>query len=104
MKSLVIMAACSAVTACAHSNPATDPTPLMIATPDYVKENRCDLLGDVHGVSGLYGVFAAKALRKSRDAVFQQTRALGGNTVVWVGFNTPHGSTSADAFAYRCPR
>lgn len=93
------------LTSCTHqperSAAATLPAAVRVATVDQV--THCQFIQDVHGVSGLYGVFAAKALNKARVAALSQARELGANTVVWLQFNTPHGSTSIDGNAYRCP-
>ncbi|MBE0585759.1 MAG: hypothetical protein IH612_18605 [Desulfofustis sp.] len=72
-----------------------------MATQDMV--GNCPLLGDVHGVSSLYGVFAESALSKARQQVFEQARSMGANTVVWGPFATPYGSTSVSGNAYACP-
>lgn len=104
MKNVLILLFCMTVTACAHQNTSVPASqPVAVSTPDDVRARNCRMLGDVHGVSGLYGAFAAKALKKSRAAAIHQVEQLGGNTVVWIGFNTPHGSTSVDGYAYACP-
>lgn len=77
------------------------PAGMRVATAEMVTS--CRLLGDVHGVSSLYGVFAESALASSRQKAFEQARRLGGNTVVWGPFSTPYGSTSVSGNAYVCP-
>ena len=102
MKNRVLaLSVAAALVACGHGAPQSEPAALHIATADMVWA--CRLLGDVHGVSSLYGVFAAKALAKGRVAAMNQARKLGADTIVWIGFNTPHGSTSVDGLAYDCP-
>jgi hypothetical protein len=87
--------------ACATQNTALIPDGMRVATSDMV--GSCKLLGDVHGVSSLYGVFAEGALAKARQHAFEQARSLGANTVVWGTFETPYGSTSVAGNAYACP-
>jgi Domain of unknown function (DUF4156) len=76
------------------------PAGMHVATADSVYG--CRLLGDVHGVSGLYGVFAGAALSGARQNAFEQAQAMGANTIVWTQFNTPYGSTSVAGNAYSC--
>jgi hypothetical protein len=77
------------------------PADMKVATADTV--GNCRLIGDVHGVSSSYGLFAGAGLSKARQQAFTQARALGANTVVWGQFETPYGSTSVSALAYACP-
>src|SRR3546814_2575955 len=76
------------------------PAGMRVATSDMV--SGCKLLGDIHGVSSLYGVFAESALSKARQQAFEQARSMGANTVVWGPFATPYGSTSVSGNAYVC--
>jgi len=76
------------------------PVGMRVATADAV--SGCRLLGDVHGVSGLYGVFAGVALSHARQNAFEQAEAMGANTIVWTQFATPYGSTSVAGNAYSC--
>jgi hypothetical protein len=62
----------------------------------------CQLLGDVSGVSPLYGLFVASALKDARDAAFREAKKMGATHLVWVSQNTPYGSTSVTGKAYRC--
>lgn len=89
------------LTACATPSTSYIPNGMKVATLDSV--TNCRILGDVHGVSSLYGVFAEGALSKARQQAFEQARAMGANTVVWGVFATPYGSTSASGNAYTCP-
>ncbi len=86
---------------CATPSTSEVPAGMKVATSDMVA--RCRILGDVHGVSSLYGVFAESALANARQQAFEQARSLGGNTVVWGLFATPYGSTSVSGLAYACP-
>ena len=90
-----------ALSGCASTGTAHVPDGMKVATADMVSS--CRLLGDVHGVSSLYGVFAESALAKARQQAFEQARSLGANTVVWGPFATPYGSTSVSGNAYACP-
>src|SRR3546814_13729191 len=73
---------------------------MRVATSDMV--SGCKLLGDIHGVSSLYGVFAESALSKARQQAFEQGRSMGANTVVCGPFATPYGSTSVSGNDYVC--
>lgn len=64
----------------------------------------CTFLGDVHGVSPLYGTHAAIGLRKARAAALNEAKKIGATHIVWQEFMTPHGSTSVHGYAYRCSR
>jgi len=86
---------------CAVKSTSLIPRDMKVATEDSVKS--CILLGDIHGVSSLYGVFAEAGLSKARQQAFEQARSLGANTVVWGPFATPYGSTSVSGMAYLCP-
>lgn len=98
---LLFIATCATLIGCATSSTSLVPPDMRVATADTV--GNCRLLGDVHGVSGLYGVFAEKALADCRQKAFKQARALGANTIVWGAFATPYGSTSVSGNAYLCP-
>ena len=86
--------------ACSSQEINKTPEGMRVATVESVKE--CRFLGDVHGVSSLYGIFAEVALSKSRQQAFDQARELGANTVVWQPFSTQYGSTSVHGNAYKC--
>ncbi|WP_200341965.1 DUF4156 domain-containing protein [Rhodovibrio sodomensis] len=62
----------------------------------------CDYLGDVSGVSGLYGVFAADGLSNAKTAAQREARSMGADTVVFANPTMGHGSTSITAAAYQC--
>lgn len=64
----------------------------------------CFLISDVHGVSGLYGVFAQKGLEAARAQALQEASQLGASHIVWTGFEVSYGSTTAHANAYLCPK
>lgn len=61
----------------------------------------CTSLGDVHAVSGLYGVFAAKGFELARNSVIRQAKELGANAVVLQAL-PGHGSNGVYGLAYRC--
>lgn len=63
----------------------------------------CAFLGDVHGTSPGYGVFAGSALEAARTAALDKAAALGANAVAWSGNETGYGSTTMHGNAYRCP-
>lgn len=89
-----------ATSGCATRGTSHLPDGMRIATADTVKD--CKLLGDVHGVSSLYGVFAERALARARQQAFDQAQQLKANTIVWGQFATPYGSTSVSGLAYSC--
>jgi hypothetical protein len=92
---------CLWLTSCASTSSTADiPAGIKVATADMV--SKCRLLGDVHGVSGLYGVFAENGLAKARQQAFKQAKSMGANTIVWGPFATPHGSTSVSGHADVC--
>lgn len=88
------------VSGCASTTTIHVPVGMKVATSEMVAS--CRLVGDVHGVSSLYGVFAESALANARRQAFEQARLLGANTVVWGPFSTPYGSTSVSGNAYFC--
>lgn len=100
-KLVLLIAIFLSVAGCASSTTMQVPAGMRVATSDMVAG--CRLLGDVHGVSSLYGVFAESALANARLQAFEQARLLGSNTVVWGPFSTPYGSTSVSGNAYACP-
>ncbi len=102
MKIIIIVIALLTVnlTACASQELNKVPDGMKVATKESVTD--CKFLGDIHGVSGLYGVFAEAGLAKSRQQALEQAKNLGANTVVWEPFATQHGSTSVHGNAYKC--
>tara|TARA_A100000171_G_scaffold48326_1_gene55643 strand:+ start:169 stop:618 length:450 start_codon:yes stop_codon:yes gene_type:complete len=74
---------------------------LIVANSSDVKS--CLLISDVHGVSGLYGVFADTGLQKARLQAMAQASELGASHIVWTDFEVVYGSTTAHANAYLCP-
>src|SRR3546814_6859128 len=97
---ILLLRICAALAGCATSGTSHVPAGMRVATSDMV--SGCKLLGDIHGVSSLYGVFAESALSKARQQAFEQARSMGANTVVWGPFATPYGSTSVSGNAYVC--
>lgn len=88
------------LSSCASKEINKIPDGMRVATKEAV--NTCKFLGDVHGVSSLYGVFAASALSKSRQQAFEQASDLGADTIVWEPFSTQYGGTSVHGNAYKC--
>lgn len=86
--------------ACASQELNKTPEGMKVATKESVVN--CKFLGDIHGISSLYGVFAEVALAKARQQAFTQAKELGANTVVWEPFSTQYGSTSVHGNAYKC--
>ena len=68
----IALASCAG---CAVVSTADIPAGLRVATVESV--SRCRLIGDVHGVSGLYGVFAERGLAAARQQAFAQAAELG---------------------------
>src|SRR3546814_13869115 len=97
---ILLLGICAALAGCATSGTSHVPAGMRVATSDMV--SGCKLLGDIHGVSSLYGVFAESALSKARQHAFEQARSMGANTVVWGPFATPYGSTWVPGNAYVC--
>src|SRR3546814_19228049 len=88
---ILLLGICAALAGCATSGTSHVPAGMRVATSDMV--SGCKLLGDIHGVSSLYGVFAESALSKARQQAFEQARSMGANTVFWVPLAPPYGST-----------
>jgi len=101
MKKICFLSFSIFISSCATESTSDIPKGMRVATPDRV--TNCKLLGDVHGVSSLYGVFAENALAKARQQAFEQALAMKANTIVWGPFSTPYGSTSVSGLAYACP-
>lgn len=100
-KPLFLLSLLAALNACATSvGSSTGNNGVQIALRDDVRN--CKFLGDVHGVSSFYGVFAAPALESSRQAAMEQAQMLGATHVVWDTTNTNYGSTSINGNAYKC--
>src|SRR3546814_8661075 len=76
---ILLLGICAALAGCATSGTSHVPAGMRVATSDMV--SGCKLLGDIHGVSSLYGVFAESALSKARQQAFEQARSMGANTV-----------------------
>ena len=63
---------------------------------------QCEHLGDVHGISWLYGIFGNTGLNNAQAAAREQAIGLKATHLVWTGFDTGTGSTAAHGMAYRC--
>lgn len=92
---------CIFLAGCATGVGANEPTHGLTISDDR-EVAACKLLGDVSGVSPLYGVFAASALRDARNAALVEAKKMGATNVVWTSQNTPYGSTSVFGKAYKC--
>jgi len=88
------------LTACSTAPTNEKPAGMRVATSKDVTD--CELKGDVHGVSMLYGVFAEGAMSKARQQAFKQAQDIEANTVVWEPFHTEVGATSVHGNAYSC--
>ncbi len=96
-----IIANAALISACATTTAAHIPDGMRVTTADRVAS--CTPIGDVHGVSGMYGVFGQSALSNARQEAFKQAHEMGANTVVWGQFVAAYGSTAATGMAYTCP-
>lgn len=100
----ILMAFLSALTATACATPIGNPQSVPgIKITTLAKVQDCDLITDVHGVSPMYGVFAAAALDDSRTQAMLQAKAAGATHIVWDGNSTGYGSTAISGNAYKCP-
>src|SRR3546814_18205896 len=95
---ILLLGICAALAGCATSGTSHVPAGMRVATSDLV--SGCKLLGDIHGVSILYGVFAESALSKASQPDFEQARSMGATTVIWGHFYTSSGYTSVSGNAY----
>lgn len=87
------------MTGCAATN-VRPPQGMKVALEKDV--SACEFLGDVHGVSMFYGMFAGSAITKAQKEAFNNAAELGANTVVWLPVQAQYGGTSVHANAYRC--
>lgn len=62
----------------------------------------CAYLGDVTGVSGLYGVFVESGVRGARIEAQKQAVALGADSLALDPPTVGHGSTLVNGKAYDC--
>src|SRR3546814_16733116 len=60
----------------------------------------CEYLGDVHGISSFYGVFAAPALQSSRRAAMAEARKVGAKHLVRNAADPSYGFTSVHCDYY----
>lgn len=101
MKNILFVIVIFILSACASSvGSGTGATGVQVAVEKDIQH--CDFLGDVHGVSSFYGVFAAPALESSRQAAMKRASELGATHIVWNATNTTYGSTSVVGDAYKC--
>lgn len=84
---------------CATTN-TKPPEGLKVATEKDV--TNCEFVGDVHGTSMFYGMFAGPAISKAQKEAFSNAQQLGANTVVWLPVQAQYGGTSVHANAYKC--
>src|SRR3546814_7262968 len=71
---ILLLGICAALAGCATSGTSHVPAGMRVATSDMV--SGCKVLGDIHCVSSLSGVFAASALSKARQQAFGQARLM----------------------------
>jgi hypothetical protein len=62
----------------------------------------CPYLGDAHGISPFYGIFAAPALASAREAALFKAAEMGGDSLIWRANETGYGSTSILADVSKC--
>ena len=62
----------------------------------------CRYLDNVHGTSGLYGVFAQRGFDNARSDVLSKAQEIGATHVVWIPTSQGYGSSQAEGKAYRC--
>ncbi|MBK8571716.1 MAG: hypothetical protein IPN91_03530 [Holophagaceae bacterium] len=60
-----------------------------------------EFLGEVHGFSGWYGVFAAKGYANAKEDALEQAKGLGGTHVVFDKQVPHYGGTEVHGRAYR---
>ena len=101
MTKATILAALLLLSGCATTTASHVPDGMRVTTADRV--SACTTAGDVHGVSGLYGVFGQSALANARQEAFKQAAEMGANTVVWGQVVASYGSTAITGMAYKCP-
>lgn len=87
------------ISGCATTN-TKPPDGLKVATESQVAN--CEFLGDVHGTSMFYGMFAGPAISKAQKEAFSNAQQLGANTIVWLPVQAQYGGTSVHANAYKC--
>lgn len=87
------------ITGCATTN-TKPPEGMRVAMEKDI--SACEFLGDVHGTSMFYGMFAGPAISKAQKEAFNNAKALGANTVVWLPVQAQYGGTSVHGNAYHC--
>ena len=70
-----------------------------VALDEHVKD--MDFLGEVHGFSGWYGVFAEKGYKNAKEDALQQANDLGATHVVLEKQAPHYGGTEVHGRAYR---
>lgn len=63
---------------------------------------RCEILGELSGSSGLTGLFGLKGVDDIRHDLMRRAEALGATHVVWGKPSVGYFSTTETARAYRC--
>ncbi len=94
-----ILIAVLILSGCATTN-TRPPEGLKVTTESNVAN--CEFLGDVHGTSMFYGMFAGPAISKAQKEAFSNAQQLGANTIVWLPVQAQYGGTSVHANAYKC--
>jgi hypothetical protein len=88
------------LTACASAVGTTGTSNVRLI--DQKEASHCKYIGDAHGTSPFYGVFAGPAMDSARSAAMTKAAEMGGNAVLWKANETGYGSTSVHADVYRC--
>lgn len=89
------------LTACASA--VGTPGNAAVKVLDAPSATKCSFIGDVHGTSPGYGLFAAAGLDAARNAALTKAGNMGANAIVWTNNETSYGATSIHGNAYRCP-
>lgn len=63
---------------------------------------RCEILGELSGSSGLTGLFGLKGVDDIRHGLMRRAEAMGATHVVWGPSTVGYFNTTETARAYRC--
>ena len=73
-----------------------------VQSADEAMVSGCRYLDNVHGSSGLYGVFAQRGFENARSDVLSKAQEIDATHVVWIPTSQGYGSSQAEGKAYRC--
>lgn len=90
---LVIVSGCAGHT-------SRDSTKVQIA--DEAMVSGCRYLDNVHGASGLYGVFAKRGFENAKADAISEAQEKGATHIVWIPTAQGYGSSQAEGKAYKC--